>query len=170
MSRKHKTDLFKCNVSMGDMYKYGKYKDKIARQKYYDFLKAYYEKVRGEIIDGYEYSFRGRWGSLSIFKYVPYYESKPLLPDGQVNKKGRKVDWVATKKLRISHPETKGKIFKYYENQHSDSYKYGVWWNKQNTKGKEIQVMAFKACRDFNTEYGKAVLAGKDYFLRFPEY
>ena len=78
MSRKHKTDLFKCTVSMGDMYKYGKYKKDIARQKYYDFLKSYYEKVRKEVTGGYEYSFRGRWGGISIFKYKPQYEKHPF--------------------------------------------------------------------------------------------
>lgn len=170
MSRKHKTDLFKTDVSQGDIYKYCKYNKDIKRQKYYDFLKAYYEKVRGEIIDGYEYTFRGRWGGLLIFKYKPYSESKPILPDGEVNKRGKAVDWKKTNEIWKKHPHAKGKTVVYYENQHSDGYKYGVWWNKQNAVGREIIVMAFKACRDFNTEYGKAVLNGKDYFLRFPEY
>lgn len=170
MSRKHKTDLFKCTVSMGDMYKYGKYKKDIARQKYYDFLKAYYEKVRKEVTGGYEYSFRGRWGSLSIFKYKPQYEKHPFTLEGEVNKRGRNVDWKVTNALWEARPELRKKIFKYYENKHSDGYKYGVWWDKRKTKGQEVMVMAFKACRDFDTEYGKAVLAGKDYFLRFPEY
>lgn len=170
MSRKHKNDVFKTDVSQGDIYKYSKYNKSIERQKYYNFLKAYYAKVRTEIVDGYEYVFKGRWGSLSIFKYKPVSESKPLLPNGEVNKRSMTICWGKTNKLWKERPELKGKVVKYYDNSHSNGYKYGVWWNKQNTIGKEAMVMSFKACRDFDIEYGKAVLNGKDYFLRFPEY
>lgn len=155
-------------VTMFDFYKLYNKHEVYTRNQYTKFLTAYYKSIRNLIIDnGYTYKFHVRLGEQKIVKYVPAYKKYPLLPNGEPNMVGMKIDWGKTNKLWKEKPElrTKG-VFVYFENKHSDEYKYCLYWNKSKMNFKNNKLYTFKECRDFKIQLGKKILEGQDYLLK----
>lgn len=141
---------------------------KYTNGQFTNFIKDYYEQIRNIIInDAYTYEMFHRIGKIRILKYIPYYIRQPFNQDGTVNTSGMSVDWVKTKKAWKDNPLTKKKgIYIYYENKHSDGYKYYVYWNKSKMNFTNNKLYSFEECRTFRTLMGQAILKGSDYLTK----
>lgn len=157
----------KLTVKMYDFYKLSVF-SKYTREQYTNLISDFYKAIRDLIINkDYEYKFHHRLGNLKIIKYLPVYMYNPLLPDGSVNMKGMQVDWGKTNVLWKERPELKAKkIFIYFDNKHSDEYKYMVFWDKHRMNFINNQIYRFEKCRTFRLLLGQSVLSGHDYLMK----
>ena len=132
-----------------DMYKF--YKNKLTKKerknsdykdyaKFRDIIKDFNSELTKMIIEeGVEFKMPARMGFLRIKKY----KNKVMLKeDGTIDKNNLSVDWDKTTKLwakeypgksRKELKEIKDKKLIYHLNEHTDGYKYMLYWNKKGS-------------------------------------
>lgn len=155
----------KQDVSMFDFYKKYESHDKYSRAQYTGFISDYYKAIANLILDGFTYKFSRRLGSFRVQKFIPSYVKYPLI-NGEVNKRGMKINWGATMKAWNDNPAMKEKkILLYHENKHSDNYKYHLYWYKAGMNFTNNKIYGFKPCRNLSLAMGDRILKGQDYLM-----
>jgi hypothetical protein len=146
-------------------YAYEIYKNSVDKKDpIYNISRVLFGKICGDfnkeivnriIFDNFEFKMFSRGGILSLRKYK---QKIWLDKDGNVRKKFLKVDPYATMKLREEDPEAArlNKVV-YFDNAHSDGYKYCIFWSKASSTIKNCSKYIFRPVRDTNRLLAKAI-------------
>lgn len=101
------------------------------------------------IDEGTEFKLPARLGFFRIKKYK---KKIKLNEDGSIDKSKMSVDWKATKELwkreypgidKDSLKQIKGKPLVYHLNEHTDGYKFFLYWNKKGSNAVNRSVYSF---------------------------
>jgi len=160
-----------------EMYKYYRAKFKMYQKVHeYNIFKGVLRDFNQEITrlmveHGAEYKMPVRLGSIRIKKYK---RAIRLNEDGSVNKNGMGVNWPESKSLWAREypgltPEELKKIrnkpLVYYLNEHTDGYRFILYWNKNGSNAKNRRLYSF-VFTSVNNRYLGAILRSN----KKPEY
>lgn len=138
---KHMYEVYKENVDEGSPYD-------ISYSDYVKITTGYNKSIIDRLLDGFKIRLPYALGSLQIIKKKMYFQS-------QVNKR-KGINWEATNKH--------GKVI-HHLNEHSNNYKYLVYWDRRGNKVKGINGYKFVPCRNLKRTIAKYIKEYKqDYF------
>jgi hypothetical protein len=127
----------------------------VSRKVHNSILNNFNKELSDLIIcKGLEFTMPLRLGTLRVRKYK---RAIRLFPDGTIDKRKMNVDWNATKKMwcneypgktmqeiKLIHP----KKVVYFLNEHTDGYRYLLYWNKKGSNAINRKVYSVRFTRD----------------------
>ena len=137
----------------------------VKEKQFFHFLKIFYGKIGDEIVmNNWKYNIGYSCGSLSIIKREATASKYPILKDGSVNMRGKKIKWFPTFQLWKEKPELRAKVFIYF----TSDFTFVLNWDKHRAKVINADLYSFRSVRSFRNKIRRAVEQGKDYFTKEP--
>lgn len=157
--RNHK---IKSDYGVHDYYKYynSNYKNRVTNYNRYthilcDINQSFADKFSNE---GYEIKFPKRMGMMCISKV----KGKVWLDDNGKIMTNRPINYKATKDLWAKDPNAKlNKVLIRHENQHTDGYKYNIFYRRSTSNCKNRSVYSLHPNRKLARKFAKSLISGK---------
>jgi hypothetical protein len=124
------------------------YANAVDGKEFSEIINLFNNKLIEEIYKGAYITLPYSLGDIYITKYKKEYEFDE---DGNVITKNKfnMVDYKTTKELWQEHPELKSKQYVYYDNFHTDGYKFRIKWKRYHTV-RANKLYNFKPSRSFS--------------------
>jgi len=165
MSRVFNKDFRKIDYNLKDVYQYYKKvtPDTVNYSLFSEILKSFNLHFAKELYDGSYLKLPYRLGNIFVYKYKPKYkfdEEGNLINHGQNNM----IDYKATKELWKEHPELKHKQRVFYDNDHSDGFKFKIKWKVG--KVRNIRLYNFIPAKSLKRNLAKYIRSNpnQDYY------
>lgn len=147
MTRKKK---FKHDYGLTHMYKFykEKYTSPLEYKTFKQIIDLFNTKLINEVYKGAYVTLPYTLGDLFIYKYKKkiYFDSEGNI----LNKnKSNLTDYKATKELWKEYPELEHKQWVYYDNSHTDNFKFAISWKRYHTI-RMHKLYNFKPAREFS--------------------